>query len=468
MRIAKLHMDAQDKTRFEIQGKSSVKYHLKANHVVEAKRWFWSLNNAIQWAKDEAREDEKRRTKDAEVLRQAKVEQFEKHPQDGQPDRSSVGSVKASDKGLAPASSLGVPSTSGSKLSLQSSRAVTESGNDDEDRSAYSAYGGSLTQDDLSKRMSHMSARAEGGGEDEDYGDYASSHDMVQPSSKDAFNITAQSAKLQLDLLTSVSAALQAEKTKNPLLVISDASVTQALTAYEAAVSSLNSLVANLLKISQDRDAFWQYRLDREADARKMWEDSMAHVAQEHEELQNRIGESEEKRKRTKKALKETLEASAATSRAMSHGSSLVQVVDALKGDEASEERPPLSAKSSGNEIPTRKLTALTQLTALSESESDDDEEFFDAVDAGEVEVVQTLKVLDDDMSGGDSIRDLRALKHSEVEPSFQGYEDPVRERLKMDADDRPKISLWVRISLPLLSLKLDIPNMMARESSNQ
>ncbi|KAK2841645.1 hypothetical protein FQN49_006049, partial [Arthroderma sp. PD_2] len=33
MRIAKLNMDAQDKTRFEILGKSSVKYHLKANHV---------------------------------------------------------------------------------------------------------------------------------------------------------------------------------------------------------------------------------------------------------------------------------------------------------------------------------------------------------------------------------------------------------------------------------------------------
>ena len=59
MRIARLNMDAQDKTRFEIHGKSSVKYHLKANHVVEAKRWFWSLNNAIQWAKDEAKEEER-------------------------------------------------------------------------------------------------------------------------------------------------------------------------------------------------------------------------------------------------------------------------------------------------------------------------------------------------------------------------------------------------------------------------
>ena len=57
MKIARLHMDAQDKLRFEIHGKSSVKYHLKANHQVEAKRWFWALNNAIQWTKDEAKDD---------------------------------------------------------------------------------------------------------------------------------------------------------------------------------------------------------------------------------------------------------------------------------------------------------------------------------------------------------------------------------------------------------------------------
>lgn len=80
MRIAKLYMDPQDKQRFEIQGKSSVKYHLKANHQVEAKRWYWALNNAIQWSKDEAREEEKRAKSETEALQQAKMEQMEKRP----------------------------------------------------------------------------------------------------------------------------------------------------------------------------------------------------------------------------------------------------------------------------------------------------------------------------------------------------------------------------------------------------
>lgn len=89
-------MDPQDKQRFEIQGKSSVKYHLKANHQVEAKRWYWALNNAIQWAKDEAREEEKRATQSQEALKQAKMEQLT-----GQADTSSVNSSRMS-KSLTP------------------------------------------------------------------------------------------------------------------------------------------------------------------------------------------------------------------------------------------------------------------------------------------------------------------------------------------------------------------------------
>ena len=102
MRIAKLYMDPQDKQRFEIQGKSSVKYHLKANHQVEAKRWYWALNNSIQWAKDEAREEEKRATQDQEALKQAKIEQISKEG-----DVASLNSSKmATSRTLAPSTYL--------------------------------------------------------------------------------------------------------------------------------------------------------------------------------------------------------------------------------------------------------------------------------------------------------------------------------------------------------------------------
>lgn len=102
MRIAKLYMDPQDKQRFEIQGKSSVKYHLKANHQVEAKRWYWALNNAIQWSKDEAKEEVKRSQLDQEALKHAKEQQLDKRSTKEADSLSLTSSKVPSSRNLAP------------------------------------------------------------------------------------------------------------------------------------------------------------------------------------------------------------------------------------------------------------------------------------------------------------------------------------------------------------------------------
>ncbi|KAI1935962.1 hypothetical protein LOZ66_004880 [Ophidiomyces ophidiicola] len=424
MRIAKLNMDPQDKTRFEIQGKSSVKYHLKANHVVEAKRWFWALNNAIQWAKDEAKEDDRRRTRDAEFLRQAKMDQFGQAPEN-QADAASFTSVKGNGKTLAPPSLTLTPSVS--KSSLQPSRGASDTGGVDEDGISIALD----QQPSIDRAVGQGAMTAEVDVDDDDYGDYDSSREM-KPANKDAFNITAQSVKLQLDLLSTVSSALQAEKEKNPDTPIADPSVSQALSTYEGAISNLNSLVLDLLKISRDRDAYWQYRLEREADARKMWEDSMARVAKEHEELQNRMGESEDKRKRTKKALKEALESASGSSALGASHVKISDAVDVVK--ELSEEGPSQSKVGL-----VRRKTVFEEISGVSDSESEEDEEFFDAIDAGEVEVVIPSKSEEAPVAESD----IRTAKQLEIKPSFDGYEEPIRKRLKMDSDDRPKISLW-------------------------
>ncbi|KAJ4288593.1 hypothetical protein N0V90_011830 [Kalmusia sp. IMI 367209] len=430
MRIAKLYMDPQDKQRFEIQGKSSVKYHLKANHQVEAKRWYWALNNAIQWSKDEAREEVKRTQQDQEALKQAKIEQLDKRlTKEG--DTSSLTSSKVpSSRNLAPSTSLGVPLTSQDTAS-RSGQSVYDDGPD-------STYDPSVAGHELGKMVSHVgtATAVEGDDDDEDYGDDASSHE-VRPQNKDAFNITAQSAKLQLDLLAQVSTALQQEKTKNPTLQISDPMMLQALSSYESAVGNLKGLIGDLLRISRDRDAYWQYRLDREANVRRMWEESMAKVAREQEELENRIGESETKRRKTKRALREALEEyELGDQRRLSKGSD-----DFV---EAEEEQAALKSKPSSQAL-RRKATFANIAADMSESDSEDDEEFFDAVGAGEVEVVEmpVEPVASDLKAALPADGDLFESKHAEIATGFIGYESGVRKKLAMDDDDRPKISLW-------------------------
>ncbi|KAJ5731020.1 ATP12 ATPase F1F0-assembly protein [Penicillium malachiteum] len=444
MKIARLNMDAQDKTRFEIHGKSSVKYHLKANHVVEAKRWFWSLNNAIQWAKDEAKEEERQRSKNAEVLRQAKMDQATDTPSESGLSR------KTSGRSPLP-SSLGIPGSSTNRLSSFTSRTTLDTLPGEDDGSVYGSVDQSVAPNEVNRVISHVTTAPDGDVDDDDFNDYASSREMPD-NDKDALNITAQSAKLQLDLLANVAASLQAERTKNPEMSIADPAVEQALTAYEAAVSSLKGLVQNLLKISRDRDSYWQYRLNREEHLRHMWEESMARVAQEHEELQGKMGESEEKRKRTKKALKEALESATAASRSMTESSSRIpaEQTSDLETSQPEIREPGLASEtdllvqSTAEPAISRKPSVLSHISSLYDSESDGDE-FFDAIDAGEIEVEEFDQAPEaqEPEEPEDEITQIRNEKAIVIKPSFRGYEDPVRQRLKMDNDDRPKISLW-------------------------
>lgn len=447
MRIAKLFMDPQDKTRFEIQGKSSVKYHLKANHIVEAKRWFWALNNAIQWSKDEAKEEQKQKQRSADVLRQAKTGVRDSDSDD----------YKLGGKGLAPSISIGAPlSSTPSRASMQESIYGATNAAGDDEGSAFGSFErldvpSEMARSTRSSKFPEIPADPD---DEEEYGDEASSHEM-KPASKDAFNITAHSASLQLSLLGHVSSALKAECLKETALPINDPSITQAILTYESAVRSLQDLVADLLKISRDRDAYWQHRLDREADVRRLWEDSMARVAKEQEELEGRIGESEIKRKRTKKALREALEStSVAQSRPDSRGVSQehIQISEVVaKLSIGNEGTAPGRRKSVGFRDIGRRKSTIADLTNISDSDEDEDEEFFDAVGTGEVEVVDEMPVsasspppVGPEFGQQGSILDAREAKRTEITPSFKGYEDPIRKRLKMDADERPKISLWV------------------------
>lgn len=432
MRIGKLYMDPQDKQRFEIQGKSSVKYHLKANHQVEAKRWYWALNNAIQWAKDEAREEEKRATQDQEALKQAKVELLSK---EGDSSSLSSSRLTGSRNMAAPSSNnLGVPLTSFDTTSRTAVSYTEDPG---------STYEPSLGAPELGRYASHLGAPTVDDDDDDEFNDDDSNE--VKPHNKDAFNITAQSAKLQLDLLTSVSSALHAEKAKNPTMQIADPAMLQALASYDSAIGNLKGLVGDLLRISRDRDAYWQYRLDREANVRRMWEDSMTKVAREQEELEQKIGESEEKRRKTKKALREALEEFEGPGAIAKDDDDFVEAPE----NEAQQEELAQSNTATAGQI-KRKATLADLAADFSDDESEDDEEFFDAVGAGEVEIVEMpgLRQNDDrkasEVPTAGASGDIFEQKHAEVATGFKGYEDGPRQKLAMDADDRPKISLWV------------------------
>jgi oxysterol-binding protein 1 len=431
MKIARLQMMADsDKTKFEIMGKSSVKYTLKANHEVEAKRWFWALNNSIQWSKDQAKEEERQAARKGELLRSAR-------------EGGGGGSTAGSDSG----------SFVEGKRSLQIGRSRTHSANPSVSRAvgAGTSTAGSGDEDEVGgaagsrmERVPTQEGVAAIAGDpdeedDEDYNEEASSAGRETPAaSKDAFNTTAQSARLQLDTMAQVNAALTSEASRNPDLNLSDPRASQALATYDAAIRSLSELVRDLLRISRDRDAYWQYRLDRESEMRRMWEESMAKVAREQEVLEARVGEAESKRRMTRRLLKEAVETGMLDEAGAREGG-VGGEGDAVAwqgedGKAASQvDLPPTSP------VKQRRQTIVEQVKDMSESEEEDEEEFFDAVDAGQVEVSQLPK---SELSPTSS--KTMVTSEYDISSSFKGYENGIRDHLKIDADNRPKISLWV------------------------
>jgi hypothetical protein len=470
MRIAKLNMDPTEKTKFDIIGKSSVKYNLKANHEVEAKRWFWALNNAIQWTKDQAKEEELQKEKSAEALRQAKTDQSiagsvvgasttELTPE-GQDTRRS--SFQASH--LAPQP---IPKIGSHKVAFASGSVA-----DDEEGTAFGSYEPSFVGGELNRSASNV-PRGQDIDDEEDFDDAS---DRIVPASKDAFELTVQSAKLQLDMMAQVNSALQSEQTRNPNLTISDPTAHQALQTYDNSIKSLKDLVSSLLKISRDRDAHWQQRLDRESDMRHMWEDSMAQVAREQEVLEMKIGHSEEKRKLTKRALREAIEGSAVLSRPASAAEAPEpEFADAVEETTHTPLDSVALRRRSTAKSSLRRKSILQDVTGISDSDSENEEEFFDAVDAGEVNAIplaaaplspppppaaEKIPPQYNEEEKQESVpekstekAELVAVKGINISSAFKGYEDGIRKRLKMDADERPKISLWVSWNLPWIKV---------------
>lgn len=442
MRIAKLHIDPADKQRFEIHGKGSVKYHLKANHMVEAKRWFWTLNNAIQQAKDEARIEDRKKREESDVLDRLREQAHNDETaaeSDAVSDARGQGGSSSSITG--PEAAAPVYHTS---VNRRASARASRHG-DQLEAGAYAPKSYSVPTDgDL------------GDDEADEIEDDASSHAPDLPPTSDALALVANSARLQLDLLSQVVLALQLEHADNPELRLGDPSVVDAMSSYESAVGSLGTLIGDLLRMSKERDQYWRHRMEKEVALRRLWEESMMRLAVEQETLEGRVVGERERRKKTKRALKRVLRKDVEQ----------VSAAELVVAEEPEPEPAPHDAQEAVEDLDARlqrieldqQGSAKRRLDTEEElSDSDEsDDQFFDAIDAGQLQVATEMpsagvksppvSVAADAEDGGrlgDS-SSLRERKLVAIRSAFVGYEDAPRQRLAMDDDDRPKISLWV------------------------
>eukprot|EP00158_Paraphelidium_tribonemae_P008019 Partr_v1_DN28436_c0_g1_i2_m41728 putative Oxysterol-binding protein len=212
LQVAKLWIDSSDKNRFDVIGKGNVRYHLRAEHPMEAKRWVIALTEAKQWLQDHD-EFKNRVEKNASSTIIAVG-------QDSDTDREGDSESSADFRWN----------------TYESTNTLLESGNAVEEVSGSISY-------------------------EENF------HATI--------NAALAGVQSQQQLMISCLSLLQA-----------NSNYSQLKDTFRQSSQSLLGTLNDLLRMNNERERFWEKRLEREEAIKTVWEENLRSLAADHDNLQ--------------------------------------------------------------------------------------------------------------------------------------------------------------------------------------
>ncbi|KAK9458354.1 Oxysterol-binding protein-domain-containing protein [Dipodascopsis uninucleata] len=412
MRIATLKLDSSEKQRFEIIGKGSVRYHLRANHPVEANRWVWALTQAIQHAKDVAK---LQRQQTNSLMRRDSASTVGVSPSSGFADDSSSRRLSINN-----GSSTSALASTIAMVSTANTANVSNGGGS----SSLPASVSSTIADDDHEIMDYDKDET---GDDDD--DESQDRPLPQEEPYKEVGRTAYALEMEIKVLQDICASIQDDREE---IVAAHPKLADVFDCYEKSLVSLKNLLDELLRQTNERENFFRQRAEAESELRKIWEDNMQKLAEENDVIEEQLHDVVEEKKRTRRALKEAF------------GDGALSIPGS--GNTSPQEEYQLSAIR--NTLQESKLSAIL-------SEDDENDEFFDAIESANANA-SSKDISKTDLEESEGTSEVQSIPETEynelqlakkqkiiAEGSFHGYDDPPRTRLRLDEDDRPKISLW-------------------------
>lgn len=328
MRNATLHLDSSEKLRFEIIAKGTNKFHLKANHPIETNRWVWALTNAIQYAKDQEKEQKDRK---------------DKKEQQGKVSRENSVISKSTGKNDA----LHPP-------------AATQFSKDDSS-AVFVVDKHSLLENDLDRR-----------GDEEIFDDEDDESLEEEAPYENHLHAVEDSIRLEVKAVNNVLSSLEENRIAGTL---GEESLKDGLSTIGGVIDNMVNSIQSLVEKTDAREHYYQQKLDRSEAQQRLWAQNIRELEMEHQKVQRDYEELQTKHN-----------------------------------------------ESAGGETGAE--------------ESEDDDEFFDVEEppAEEIEEEGKPKFTE---------KQQEIAKRIDEEDSFAGYEDGPRDKLTIDDDNRPRISLW-------------------------
>ncbi|CAH1759535.1 23081_t:CDS:10 [Entrophospora sp. SA101] len=336
MKIAKVSIDSTDRQRFDIIGKGSIRYHLRANSPKEAMKWITELQQSIEWGKN--------------------------HYKHGNTDESTATSP--------------------------TSREISK---DDDLRS-----------------------------------------DSIETDSvphEDTYHMAISSIRAQLNLQNQLLETLIAMLPKE----------SDVIEVFEKSLQTLQNLLDDVLRMSEERDNYWQRKLKKELETKRLWEESMKALAIEKTEMEEIIQNSLKEQKLRKRQLKAAMASESSMNSPVSPMMSKLSLISKDETDpnhdnnnDKNEDRlidnnVNISSRTINqtNNLIEQKIS-YEQRSSLAD-EYDSDEEFYDAIDGGSI--IEGLEP---------------KFQKPYIFESYNGYPKQNRTKFLMDKDNtKPTVSLW-------------------------
>ncbi|WWC71885.1 uncharacterized protein I206_105844 [Kwoniella pini CBS 10737] len=451
MAVATLH-PSTDGSRFEVHSKVSAsvpKFIVKSAHRAEIARWVQSIRLNIEY-------HQKKGNTDGQPKRSMSMNQ----------DRTPVPSLPPADSFLSPKlqrtttglSGLGVsaPSMRGSQRDLSASRTA-------------------LTEDDATEIMSVFD-NADGNsliGSSERHSGipHETSYDLSVLNIKAQLDMTSQ----LIDSIVTPPASENASPVRGGTEITRSSSRQQAVKeALKQSLSTLSNMISQNNIMAQNREKYLLNRVQREVEARHLWEENMLTVAQQQAEADKQLTEAAKDNEKKRRALKQAKEVLA--NLAGSGGGDLPSlptspglpaqrsaVIDQTMLNKATASLPKTPTKPSLTPRPSvpniqAAHDAIVAAEGPSDDEEDDDDEFFDAIETGTIpnlKLYDSIARPDKERPGTPTALEKQPFNLDIQKPPTKGTIteylarkslEPylhVRNRLPIDDDKRPSVSLW-------------------------
>ncbi|GJJ73310.1 oxysterol-binding protein 1 [Entomortierella parvispora] len=389
LRIAKVWIDSTDKQRFDIIGKGSIRYHLKAGHANEAKRWILALTQSKQWIEDTAANDR--------------------------------------------------PSFIGSRPSLQ--------------LQASDSIRSKLSEPSMSRGRSTTTDGSESIRPQRSRSSSVSIDGREQNSLPHAESFVTMNNYVQTQIQMQTEMSENLIRLSRAAEIPEDSEIMKLTLATHETSIAIKSSVQKLHEMTKDREDYWKRILEQESQKRELWEESLKVLSEEQLEMQRILKQTEESNRKMKKSRSVRSKASTPTLMTATSIASTIAAPPGQATESATPVSASAPTDMTPNPPRASNDGPVPVDGVEDDSDAESEDEFFDAAsdddivefdqDEEDEEVIETVG----NENEGPVQANITATEGSTdpyIAPSFMGYPTELRTRLPTKQTSlRPDVSLW-------------------------